>query len=203
MSRCGINLVRATHRGMLQNAMGAQRSPLLRTAAPLLRKVNPSPTVKLYRSVATATASRSKGLSPDSENPQPKKVEASPPVPKTPAPLEDSEYHEVADEYLDIVLAKLEDVAEKRPDVDVEYSAGVLTLAFPPLGTYVINKQPPNKQIWLSSPVSGPKRYDYVIIGDGQNQKEGTGLGDWVYLRDGSTLGGLLLEELSVDVTAP
>lgn len=67
----------------------------------------------------------------------------------------------------------------------------------------MINKQPPNKQIWLSSPVSGPKRYDYVIIGDGQNQKEGTGLGDWVYLRDGSTLSGLLMEELNVDVITP
>ena len=29
------------------------------------------------------------------------------------------------------------------------------------LGTYVINKQSPNRQIWLSSPVSGPKRYDF------------------------------------------
>lgn len=25
----------------------------------------------------------------------------------------------------------------------------------------MINKQPPNKQIWLSSPSSGPKRFDY------------------------------------------
>ena len=30
----------------------------------------------------------------------------------------------------------------------------------PNVGTYVINKQTPNKQIWLSSPISGPKRYD-------------------------------------------
>ena len=26
-------------------------------------------------------------------------------------------------------------------------------------GVYVINKQTPNKQIWLSSPISGPQRY--------------------------------------------
>ena len=33
--------------------------------------------------------------------------------------------------------------------------AGVLTLKLPSSkGTYVINKQPPNKQIWLSSPTS-------------------------------------------------
>lgn len=35
---------------------------------------------------------------------------------------------------------------------EVEYSQGVLTLKVPPRGTYVLNKQPANKQIWLSSP---------------------------------------------------
>lgn len=40
---------------------------------------------------------------------------------------------------------------------------GVLTAVISEaFGTYVINKQAPNKQIWLSSPVSGPKRYDYI-----------------------------------------
>ncbi|TLD25326.1 hypothetical protein PspLS_06195 [Pyricularia sp. CBS 133598] len=202
MSRSTINLMRVARRGVLQNAGIAQRAPLLSTAVPALRKVNAGP-AELYRSVATATASRMKGIQPESEVPEPTEPVEETYVPKTPAPLEESEYHDIADEYLDNVLSKLEDVAEQRPDVDVEYSSGVLTLAFPPLGTYVINKQPPNKQIWLSSPVSGPKRYDYVIIGDGQNQKEGTGLGDWVYLRDGSTLSGLLMEELDVDVITP
>jgi len=75
-----------------------------------------------------------------------------------------------------------------------------LTLAFPPIGTYVINKQPPNKQIWLSSPISGPKRFDYGVVGEGQNEKEGGGKGDWVYLRDGSSLGDLLLKEVGVDI---
>ena len=78
--------------------------------------------------------------------------------------------------------------------------AGVLTLVFPPIGTYVINKQPPNKQIWLSSPISGPKRYDWVVMNEGQNAKEGTGGGDWVYLRDMSTLRELLLTEVGVDL---
>lgn len=73
-----------------------------------------------------------------------------------------------------------------------ESQAGVLTLTFPPHGTYVLNKQPPNKQIWLSSPVSGPKRYDYVRLPDGRL--------DWVYLRDGSLLTGLLNGELGTDV---
>ena len=74
--------------------------------------------------------------------------------------------------------------------------AGVLTLAFPPNGTYVLNKQPPNKQIWLSSPITGPKRYDYVLLSEGQDAKEGTGRGEWVYLRDGSSLTELLEKEI-------
>lgn len=97
--------------------------------------------------------------------------------------------------------------------------AGVLTIVFPPRGTYVLNKQPPNKQIWLSSPVSGPKRYDYVATaaaaaapddGQGRGGKEEVGgkgevggkeeVGGWIYLRDGSSLTELLREELGVEV---
>ena len=56
----------------------------------------------------------------------------------------------------------------------MEYSAGVLTLVVEGVGTYVLNKQPPNKQIWLSSPVSGPKRYDWVAYaGDDAGGREG------------------------------
>lgn len=76
-------------------------------------------------------------------------------------------------------------------------------MTFPNLGTYVINKQPPNKQIWLSSPKSGPKRYDYVVYGEGQAQKEDTAVGDWVYLRDGSTINQLFREELDIHLDLP
>lgn len=70
-------------------------------------------------------------------------------------------------------------------------------------GVYVINKQPPNKQIWLSSPKSGPKRFDYVMLGDGQQDKQDTASGDWIYLRDGSKLTDILHDELGVDITVP
>lgn len=62
----------------------------------------------------------------------------------------------------------------------------------------MLNKQPPNKQIWLSSPVSGPKRFDYVVTGESMNQKEGAGEEDWVYLRDGTSLAEVLRKELGV-----
>jgi frataxin len=79
--------------------------------------------------------------------------------------------------------------------------AGVLTIDIPKRGTYILNKQPPNKQIWLSSPHSGPKRFDYVLLSEGQNQKEGGGVGDWVYLRDGTSLAELLKKEIGVEAS--
>ncbi|KAL1860340.1 Mitochondrial matrix iron chaperone [Diaporthe australafricana] len=141
-----------------------------------------------------------KGILPDSDDPTPPNVQDDG-VKATPAELTDGEYHEVSDAYLEVIVAELEGLADKNDAIEVEYSAGVLTFSLPDLGTYVINKQPPNKQIWLSSPISGPKRYDYVISGEGQTQKEDTAVGDWVYIRDGSTLGELFLKELNIDLS--
>jgi frataxin-like iron-binding protein CyaY len=63
--------------------------------------------------------------------------------------------------------------------------SGVMNLSLPPHGTYVINKQPPNQQIWISSPFSGPARFGYSPDGV------------WVHHRQkGVTLGNLLDEEL-------
>jgi len=60
---------------------------------------------------------------------------------------------------------------------------GVLTVKLGSHGTYVINKQTPNRQIWLSSPLTGPFRYDYHE-------------GSWVYHRDGRELLSQLQQEL-------
>lgn len=67
-------------------------------------------------------------------------------------------------------------------------------------GDYVINKQPPNKQIWLSSPLTGPRRYDWVVISEDQGSKQDTAVGAWVYLRDGSSLTELLRKEIDVEI---
>ncbi|RPD63155.1 Frataxin, partial [Lentinus tigrinus ALCF2SS1-6] len=98
------------------------------------------------------------------------------------------QYHQYADATMDKMLESLETLLDEVADSDyeVEYGSGVLTLKLGNKGTYVINKQPPNKQIWLSSPFSGPKRYDYVPEQDG-----------WVYSRDGRSLNDLLNQELS------
>ncbi|KAG8820413.1 Mitochondrial chaperone Frataxin [Serendipita sp. 399] len=55
---------------------------------------------------------------------------------------------------METLLTSLESLVDETTDAsyEVEYSSGVLTLKLGEKGTYVINKQPPNKQIWLSSP---------------------------------------------------
>ncbi|GAA5920849.1 hypothetical protein JCM3775_003980 [Rhodotorula graminis] len=107
--------------------------------------------------------------------------------------LTERQYHDLSNKTMDSLTEYLEEKLEDLdlPGLDVEYStstcgkSGVLTLKLGDKGTYVINKQPPNKQIWLSSPVSGPKRYDY----DSAQRV-------WFYARDGTTMHDLLNTEL-------
>ncbi|CZR52499.1 related to regulator of mitochondrial iron homeostasis [Phialocephala subalpina] len=179
----------------------------------LSTKAIPGPRVSIVRVQATnsinsavharsfhASRPNNKGLSPESEEP-PAKGETEGENVAAAAEISAEKYHELADDYMNALLEKLEALQEETEAVDVEYSAGVLTLTFPPNGTYVINKQPPNKQIWLSSPITGPKRYDYVMLSEGQDSKEGTGQSEWMYLRDGSTLTELLQTEVGVDMS--
>ena len=90
-----------------------------------------------------------------------------------------NEYETAADSTLEKLSDYFDQIADSYPvsdQFDVSHAMGVLTvnvsksvgenmrtknlvvINFP--GTYVINKQSPNKQIWLSSPMSGPKRYN-------------------------------------------
>lgn len=102
--------------------------------------------------------------------------------------LDETAYERLAEETLDALAEFFEDLADKPytlEDYDVSFGGGVLTIKLGgDLGTYVINKQTPNKQIWLSSPSSGPKRYDWT----GKN---------WVYSHDGMSLHELLARELT------
>jgi frataxin len=103
-----------------------------------------------------------------------------------PTSISNDEYHAVADETMERLTDYFEALGDEidLTGMDVECTQGVLTLKLGQHGTYVINKQPPNKQIWLSSPKSGPKRFDW----DGKR---------WVYYRDQSTMDDLLNGEIS------
>ncbi|XP_067839619.1 frataxin, mitochondrial [Heptranchias perlo] len=102
--------------------------------------------------------------------------------------LDDATYEKLAEETLDLLSDFFEDLADQPfvpKDYDVTFASGVLTIKMgEDLGTYVINKQTPNRQIWLSSPISGPKRYDWT------GKK-------WIYSHDGVCLHELLTKEFS------
>lgn len=78
-------------------------------------------------------------------------------------------FHEVADNALSELQDLLSKVEEeslllKGEDIDISSSNGVLKLELGSIGVWVINKQTPNRQIWWSSPFSGPRRYEFVEI---------------------------------------
>ncbi|KAK8762572.1 frataxin [Amblyomma americanum] len=102
--------------------------------------------------------------------------------------MSEMEYEALTKEALETLAEKFDEVIEDLcdvPEADLALSDGVLTVHLGrKYGTYVINKQTPNRQIWLSSPVSGPKRYDF--IGN-----------KWVYKHDGVSLCDLLESEIS------
>ncbi|EPS65040.1 hypothetical protein M569_09738, partial [Genlisea aurea] len=101
--------------------------------------------------------------------------------------LQEDEYHRLANSTIHNLVEKLEEYGDsvEIDGFDVDYGNEVLTLKLGISGTYVINKQTPNRQIWLSSPVSGPSRFDW----DQATQS-------WVYRRTKQKLVELLETEL-------
>ncbi|XP_057955912.1 frataxin, mitochondrial isoform X1 [Malania oleifera] len=69
--------------------------------------------------------------------------------------LQEDEFHRLADSTLNNLQERFEEYADciQIDGFDIDYGNQVLTLKLGTLGTYVVNKQTPNRQIWLSSPV--------------------------------------------------
>ena len=75
----------------------------------------------------------------------------------------ESDFHNVADSTLETIQDTLDYYFEDNPSFDtpdINYASGVLTVSLSK-GTWVLNKQTPNRQIWWSSPITGPRRYEY------------------------------------------
>lgn len=119
------------------------------------------------------------------------------------------DYHRMIDHSLDTLTSQLEELMEthdidvleekvsqgsEEGEWDVEYATGVINVRLGSYGTYVINKQPPTQQLWLSSPTSGPKRFEYD-----------TEKGVWFTYRDGELFlfHELLSQELSAVFDTP
>ncbi|KAF2404936.1 Frataxin [Trichodelitschia bisporula] len=180
------------------------RPALLLRRLPRAQSVRaPFRAARVYAPFTTAARYRAPSLLPDTPDPAPREAESHDEghvTQRTELSMED--YHRRADELMETLYTRLEKRQEESGDVDAEYHDGVMNIDTPKIGTFVINKQPPSRQIWLSSPISGPKRFDFVLVGESMHQKEGGGSGDWVYLRDGTSLSKLLKKEIGVDIEA-
>ncbi|XP_073115461.1 frataxin, mitochondrial [Elaeis guineensis] len=101
--------------------------------------------------------------------------------------LAKDEFHRLADATIHDLQEKFEEYGDsvQMDGYDIDYGNQVLTLKLGSLGTYVINNQTPNRQIWLSSPVSGPARFDWDVATK-----------SWIYRRTKANLLQLLEEEL-------
>ncbi|MCL7046333.1 hypothetical protein MKW94_011452 [Papaver nudicaule] len=101
--------------------------------------------------------------------------------------LQEDEFHTLADCTIHDLQEKFEEYGDsvELDGFDVDYGNQVLTLKLGGLGTYVMNKQTPNRQIWMSSPVSGPSRFDWDKSSEA-----------WVYRRTKAKLLQLLESEV-------
>ncbi|KAL5793936.1 hypothetical protein ACOSP7_002530 [Xanthoceras sorbifolium] len=101
--------------------------------------------------------------------------------------LQEDEFHRLANSTIHDLQEKFEEYGDavQIDGFDVDYGNEVLTIKLGALGTYVLNKQTPNRQLWLSSPVSGPSRFDWD-----QNVQA------WVYRRTKANLLKVFEDEL-------
>ena len=90
--------------------------------------------------------------------------------------VEENTYLRLTNETLESISDKFNELIEDHEKLaggDITLSDGVLTVKLSQFGIYVLNKQTPNKQIWLSSPVSGPYRYDICEVERSDGSEEG------------------------------
>ena len=81
-----------------------------------------------------------------------------------------SHYFQAVNETIDGIAHQIEDLyddgafmIEKNTDVDVTHSEGVLTITVGK-DVFIISRQTPSRQLWLSSAISGPWHYTFDHI---------------------------------------
>ncbi|RNF10149.1 frataxin-like, mitochondrial precursor [Trypanosoma rangeli] len=107
----------------------------------------------------------------------------------------DVTYNTAADLFLDHVDNVLEAVDSNGIE-EVQLAGGVLSIETGAHGTFVLNKQAPNVQLWLSSPLSGPHHYD-MVLSEGDRKVEKVHDVQWLADSDGHSLKEKLERELT------
>lgn len=97
--------------------------------------------------------------------------------------MDERAFDTLADRTLQHLFAQIDAELE---DADVDLRGGILTIALEDGRQYVINKHAPNRQIWMSSPVSGASHYEHDAA-----------TGEWRSTRGGDPLMPRLARELA------
>ncbi|TMW62925.1 hypothetical protein Poli38472_005543 [Pythium oligandrum] len=100
--------------------------------------------------------------------------------------MDENRFMEIAEDTLHEIMNWLDGIEEMLDESDITLSQGVLKIDLGDCGTWVLNRQIPNRQIWWSSPISGPRRYELDAA-----------TGKWLNTRDKTELFELLQEEIS------
>lgn len=108
---------RAASRALRSSAISRTAvRPLPSLSHSVLRQAAPS-----ARRCLSVSAPLRKGIMPDTESPA-KQPPASPEPSYGTVDLSESDYHDIADEYLDGVLTRFEALQDTREDLDIEYA---------------------------------------------------------------------------------
>ena len=65
--------------------------------------------------------------------------------------MTESDFHRA----VDAVLARIEAAAERVDDLDVDLEAGILTITCPDDTRVIVNRQTPNREIWVAARSGG------------------------------------------------
>ena len=96
---------------------------------------------------------------------------------------------------MELIQLRLEQSDVEGHNLDVSYHSGVLSIKSDRAGVWVLNQYAVTRQVWLSSPISGPSKYNWHRQ---KERKGGQGRGVWCSERDdGKQLQPLLEAEFS------
>lgn len=114
----------------------------------------------------------------------------------TPLLMEESEFHKRVDAILGVVEAAMDNT---ESDIDAELNGGILTLTFENDSKIIVNRQTPNREIWVAAKSGGFHfRYDKdASISSEQENPPLQKLASWHNTRTGESLADLLTRVVS------
>lgn len=95
--------------------------------------------------------------------------------------INEAQFETLAQEILEDFLDKIEDVL--GDDVEADLEGGILSVELEDGRQFLLNKHAPNRQLWLSSPISGALHFGYSDENTWQDTR-GTGTLADIFARD-------------------